>query len=129
MQVQSRHRVPCRFTERVTVPITGEILVTSLFRIAQEAVNNAVKHAAATRITVTLTADDEQIALSIEDDGTGFQPALAPGPGLGLHLMNYRARMLGAALHIEPRPGGGTVVNCTVRRGSLTEAPSYVEAG
>ena len=129
MQVQSRHRVPCRFVERVTAPIAGETLVTSLFRIAQGAVNNALKHAAATQITVTLVADAEQILLSIEDDGTGFQPASEQKRGLGLHLMNYRTRMLGAALHIGPRPDGGTVVSCTVRRESLPKELSHVEAG
>ena len=129
MQVQSRHRVPCRFSERVAVPITGETLVTNLFRIAQEAINNAVKHAAATQIAVTLVADVEQIIISIEDDGTGFQPASPERRGLGLHMMNYRARMLGAALHVEPRPGGGTVVRCTVRRESPMEEPSHVQTG
>jgi signal transduction histidine kinase len=112
----------------VAVPITGEALVTNLFRIAQEAINNAVKHATANQIEVTLVADGEQITLRIEDDGTGFQPAAEPRRGLGLHLMNYRARMLGAALHIEPRLGGGTVVSCAVRRETLTEEPTHVKA-
>jgi signal transduction histidine kinase len=128
IQVQTRNRVRCRFAERVAVPITGEALVTNLFRIAQEAINNAVKHATARQIEVTLVADGEQITLRIEDDGTGFQPAAEPRRGLGLHLMNYRARMLGAALHIEPRLGGGTVVSCAVRRETLTEEPTHVKA-
>ena len=128
MQVQSRHRLSCQFVERVSVPIVGEMVVTNLFRIAQEAVNNAIKHAQASQIAVTLSADREQIMLTIEDDGTGFQPGSEQSRGMGLHLMNYRARMLGAALHIEPRPGGGTVVSCSVRRESLAEQDTHVTA-
>ncbi len=129
LQVQARHRVSCQFVEQVAIPIVGEMMVTNLFRIAQEAVNNAVKHARAAQITVTLSADQQQVLLRIEDDGAGFQPGAEPSRGMGLHLMNHRARILGAALHIGPRPGGGTVLSCLVRRESLTEQNAHVAAG
>ena len=127
IQVRARHRVACQFVERVSVPIVGETIVTNLFRIAQEAVNNAIKHAQPGHIVVTLAADREQIRLTIEDDGTGFHPNSPEHRGMGLHLMNYRARMVGAALHIEPGSSGGTLVRCLVRREHLMEPPSYVE--
>ena len=127
MQVQSRHRIPCQFVERVSVPIIGETVVTNMFRIAQEAVNNAIKHAQAGHIAVTLSADGEQIWLTIEDDGRGVRLDSQETRGMGLHLMNYRARMMGAALRIEPRPAGGTVVSCSVRRENLTEQGRHVE--
>jgi signal transduction histidine kinase len=127
MQMRSRHRVSCQFLERVSLPIVEQTVVTNLFRIAQEAVNNAVKHAEASKITVTLLADREEIVLTIEDDGAGFKPGSGPSRGMGLHLMNYRARMIGAALHIEPRSGGGTVVNCSVRRENLAQQATHVE--
>ena len=129
MQVESRHRVSCQFVERVTVPVSGELLVTNLFRIAQEAVNNAIKHAEAGLIAVTLAADGEQIWLGVEDNGKGFQPGAQESRGMGLHLMNYRARMMGAALRIEPRPSGGTVVSCSVRRENLAEPGAQDHAG
>jgi signal transduction histidine kinase len=129
MQVRSRHRLACQLVDRVLVPIVGEIVVTNLFRIAQEAVNNSLKHAEAASIVVTLTSDKEQILLTIEDDGKGIPLNLEQGRGLGLHLMNYRARMLGAALLIHPRAGGGTVVACVIRRDSITSQESHVEAG
>jgi signal transduction histidine kinase len=116
MQAESRHRIACRFVEKVSVPIVDQTLVTVLFRIAQEAVTNALKHAQPKHITLTLSADAEQIGLAIEDDGAGFPPDPQPSRGMGLHLMNYRARMMGAALDIGPRPGGGTIVTCSVRR-------------
>ncbi len=127
MQVRARHRMPCHFVEHVSVPIEGEMVVTNLFRIAQEAVTNAIKHARASRIAVTLSADPEEIRLTIEDDGTGFQPDSQPTHGMGLHLMNYRARMMGAALRIERRSAGGTTVSCSLRREILSEQGPYVE--
>jgi signal transduction histidine kinase len=127
MQVQARHDIQCQFVERVAAPIVEEALVTNLFRIAQEAVNNVIKHAQANHIVVTLSADREQIGLAIEDDGTGFQSDSNEARGLGTHLMNYRARMMGAALRIEPRPTGGTLVSCLVRRENLTEQDCYVQ--
>jgi signal transduction histidine kinase len=127
MQVRARHRIPCQFVDQVAVPVVGETVVTNLFRIAQEAVNNAVKHAQAGRIAVTLSADAAQICLTVEDDGRGFQKASNETHGMGLHLMNYRARMTGAALHIEPRPTGGTMVSCSIRRENLTEQMTHVE--
>jgi two-component system sensor kinase FixL len=126
MQVQARHQIQCQFVERVPAPIIEGAFVTNLFRIAQEAVNNAIKHAQASHIVVTLSADREQIGLAIEDDGTGIQPDSSVARGMGTHLMNYRARIMGAALRIEPRPAGGTLVSCLVHRENLTEQNSYV---
>ncbi len=121
VQVRSRQRITCEFVERVSVPIVEELVATSLFRIAQEAVNNAIKHAHAGHIAVALSADQQQIWLSIEDDGTGFKPDPAATRGMGLHIMSYRARMMGAALHIGPRADGGTRVTCAVRRLNVTQ--------
>jgi signal transduction histidine kinase len=113
--VRSRHRIACQFVDKASVPALEEGVGTNLFRIAQEAVNNAIKHAQASHITVTLSAHPEQIALEIEDDGKGVQPGAEPARGMGLHIMNYRARMVGAALTVGHRPGGGTKVSCQVR--------------
>ena len=129
MQVRSRHPVACRFIDRVSVPIAGTMVVTNLFRIAQEAVNNSLKHAAAQTILVTLSSDREQIVLSIEDDGKGIPTCREANRGLGFHLMNYRARMLGASLRIQPRSSHGTIVTCAVRHDSLNNQDRHVEAG
>jgi signal transduction histidine kinase len=126
-QVRSRHRIACQFVEKAAVPDLEETVATNLFRIAQEAVNNAIKHGHAKQITLTLSANPQQIQLAIEDDGAGLQPNRPPGRGMGLHIMNYRARMVGAAFNIEPRAGGGTTVTCSVRRSNLTEQGSHAE--
>jgi PAS domain S-box-containing protein len=121
-QTRSRHRIACQFVEKnASIPALEETVGANLFRIAQEAVNNAIKHGQASQITVTLSADPQRIWLDVEDDGIGFRPQPEPARGLGLHIMNYRARMVGAALNIGPRSGGGTMVTCSIRRANLAE--------
>ena len=111
-----QHGIECRFSEKGTVPSLEETVVTNLFRIAQEAVTNSVKHGHARHIVVTLSADLEQIRLEVADDGEGVPPASGDGRGMGMHLMNYRARSVGAALNVGARPEGGTLLACAVPR-------------
>ena len=89
------------------------ILATHLYRIAQEAINNAIKHGKAKQITVTLSVYKDYGCLSVQDNGSGFQVHNEEKPGLGLRSMRYRARMIKARLKIDDAPGGGTVVICT----------------
>ncbi len=85
-----------------------------LQRIAQEALANAVRHAGATRIDVSLTCRNGVTRLEVRDNGAGRPPELAPaGPGgLGLRIMRHRASAIGAEFSIDDAPGGGTVVRC-----------------
>ena len=85
-----------------------------LYHIAQEAVNNAVKHGKASNILIRLHHAGAHVTLAIEDDGIGI-PQPAPSTGMGLHIMSHRARMIGGALSIERRPNGGTLVTCAVQ--------------
>ncbi len=82
-----------------------------LYRIAQEAANNAVRHARARRIDICLRYTARALTLRVTDDGTGMAES-APS-GLGLSIMRYRARRLGARLSISNRPHGGVVVTCS----------------
>ncbi|HXP62499.1 MAG TPA: PAS domain-containing protein [Dongiaceae bacterium] len=86
---------------------------THLYRIAQEAVNNALKHSGARHIRVHLTRVESGIVLEVKDDGKGLEPAPARHSGMGLHIMDYRARLLGGSLKLESGPQG-TVVTCRV---------------
>jgi signal transduction histidine kinase len=83
----------------------------AIYRIAHEALNNAVKHAGASRSSVTLCCGPEQIELSIEDDGCGFDPREVPAGKLGLGIMRERAEASGATLQVRSRAGDGTRVN------------------
>jgi len=104
-----------------------------LYRIAQEAVNNAIRHGRARNITISLGTQNGQAELAVRDDGEGF-PKLASKPkGMGLRVMNYRASMIGAAVSIGPGPGGGTVVRCVMPnrppspKGRRQKAPAPAE--
>ena len=81
----------------------------ALFRIVQEAVNNAIRHAKASSIEVVIERDGEDISLEIRDNGRGFDPAREAGKGVGLQSMNDRADAVGGELTIESRPGDTSV--------------------
>ncbi len=85
-----------------------------LYRIAQEAIANAVRHSNAVRIEVGLEQAPGATRLSIDDDGRGLPEDATGRDGLGLKTMRWRARMIGGDLAIGPRPGGGTRLECRV---------------
>jgi two-component system CheB/CheR fusion protein len=92
---------------------------THLYRIAQEALNNAIKHGRATVIVINLRSDANGLELAVEDNGRGIPSnALNQGSGMGLHIMRYRARSIGGTLQFGPGPHGGTLVSCCVPRPS-----------
>ena len=82
----------------------------SIYRIAQEALNNVVKHARARSANVLLELRGENLALVVEDDGVGFQPAAKGETMIGLTGMRERALAVGGTVELEPTPGGGTTV-------------------
>ena len=74
--------------------------------------NNAIKHGHAGQIVIRLAADQHQGVLTIQDDGYGIGSIVPGNKGMGLHLMNYRARMVGGSLEVQRVPTGGTLVTC-----------------
>jgi len=93
----------------------------ALFRIAQEAVNNAVKHARARRVRIQLSGEGGTLRLTVVDDGCGFDPATdIRAGGLGLTSMRERAAALGGTVRIETKPGAGTRVEVTVPAAEVT---------
>jgi len=87
-----------------------------LYRVAQEALNNVLKHAHASRVTVRLDAVDGRASLEVADDGVGFEPALRGVGGYGLSGMRERVERLGGTLAVESAPGAGTRVRAEVPR-------------
>ena len=87
---------------------------SGLYRIAQQALANAVRHARAETIVVRLTRDLDGVRLRIEDDGIGFDPAAVPSDRFGLVGMRERARLLGGTLVVESAPDAGTVIDVLV---------------
>ncbi len=119
-------RVSCRFWCDKPVLVRDNKTAVQLYRIAQEAMGNAIKHSHADRIELSLAAADGQIILRIRDNGVGI-PDHSPGRGTGLGLltMTHRAKMLGGRVTVGPDELGGTEVLCTVPQ---TEAASKSSA-
>ena len=90
-------------------------MAIQMFRIAQEAVHNAVKHARAKKITIRLSKEDDNLVLSVHDDGIGLPPQPVTTDGMGLRIMQYRANLIGGELLIQNGPEGGAVVTCRAR--------------
>jgi signal transduction histidine kinase len=83
-----------------------------LFRIAQEAIRNAVRHGAAKQIDVSLRKESHFLTLIVKDNGRGLPSPSERGKGLGLQIMAHRAQMIGATFAVERLSGGGTIVQC-----------------
>jgi PAS domain S-box-containing protein len=94
-----------------------------LYRIAQEAVTNAAQHGSAGLVQITLRFDDERGLLRIEDNGSGFNPAMHQSKGLGLRIMHYRAQMMAGSLRIESTHARGAMVSCWFPRGDTHGLP------
>lgn len=95
------------------LPIHGDA-AACLYRIAHEAVINAVQHGQPDAVTIRLEVVDDQLVLTVRDDGVGLPADLEPDDGWGLHLMQYRAELIGARLRVEPAETGGTRVRCAL---------------
>lgn len=108
-------RVPCRF-RGVEEPRLSDAEKLSLYRIAQEAVHNAVRHSRASQIEITLRRSGTVLELCVEDDGVGLSREVKSGghKGMGMDIMGYRARSIGAVLMVEHKPRGGVRVICSL---------------
>ena len=111
--ISRQFKIDCQFECPHPVLLRDTTVCLHLYRIAQEAVTNAIKHGKARRVTISLAADAETIYLEITDDGAGL-PAHPNSGGLGLQIMAHRAGMIGGDFKIEPLPGQGARVTCTL---------------
>jgi signal transduction histidine kinase len=112
-------KVLCVFEREAPVLIHDDAVATHLYRIAQEAIRNAIQHGKAKRVGINLSEREGVVKLAIEDDGIGLPETSAESKGLGIRIMAYRAAMIGGSFTIEPAPTGGTIVTCSFRRTSV----------
>jgi signal transduction histidine kinase len=105
--------IECVFECQRPVEILNSFCATNLYRIAQEAISNALKHSDARNITVTLEVDGGSVHLSICDDGVGIGER-TESKGMGLRIMKYRAKLMGAQFACGPADRGGTLVTCVL---------------
>jgi signal transduction histidine kinase len=107
-------RVECRFDCPSPVLLEDSIAAAHLFRIAQEAVNNTLKHAQAREVVIRLSQANHALRLEVCDDGRGLAKTKKPRQGMGLQVMKHRAAVIGAELEIQSTPGQGLRVTCTL---------------
>jgi signal transduction histidine kinase len=110
--VSERFNVSCEFECREPVLLHDAARSTHLYRIAQEAITNAIKHGKAKFINISLEKTEEALTLTITDDGVGLPENALKGEGMGLRIMAYRAGMIDATFKIERLSESGTRVTC-----------------
>ncbi|MHC4622440.1 MAG: PAS domain-containing sensor histidine kinase [Planctomycetota bacterium] len=106
-------KISCHLNCRNAVEIHNPPAAKHLYRIAQQAVTNAVKHGRAKNIRIELASAADSSVLRVKSDGRNFPKTVARKKGLGLKIMKYRAEMIGGSLDVGRGPKGGTVVTCT----------------
>jgi signal transduction histidine kinase len=106
--------ISCTIFSDSTLHMSNEVATTHLYRIAREAITNAVKHGGADTIDILLARENKKIILSITDNGSGIPDKSERKGGMGLRIMNYRARIIGAIIDIFRRDEAGTVVSCII---------------
>ncbi len=111
---QASLRLPCEMRTTGHPRVNDNEVATNLYRIANEALANAVKHSRATRVVIRLRQSADHLTLAIEDDGVGLPAIPPPADGMGLRIMRYRANSIGARLEIANRVPRGLGVTCRV---------------
>jgi signal transduction histidine kinase len=109
-----RYHIKCEFSGASQTLALDSSTATHLYRIAQEALTNAIKHGHVRQVNVGLSCLDGDLTLNISDDGTGLPESMPEGRGLGLRIMASRAGMIGANFSAKNRNEGGTIVMCQV---------------
>lgn len=117
-------RIHCEFECSPPVPVHDHVAATHLYRVAQEAVSNAVRHGKAKRVIISLERVDERIVLRIVDDGVGLPEDLSHAKGMGLRIMQYRAAIIRGRLSVSREPAGGTAVVCSIPNESQMKSTS-----
>lgn len=113
-QIESIFKVRCVFHCPRPVLLSDNNTATHLYRIAQEAISNAVRHGHARFVKVTLATVSENLQLTIRDNGTGLKTNKLRERGLGMRIMEYRAQMIGGTLKVRRNAKGGTLVECQI---------------
>ncbi len=105
-------KIKCDFICKEPAVTLENAVAAHLYYIAQEAVINAVKHGKATHITMSLKQADGHFVLTIQDNGTGFKSPNGSSKGMGIRIMQYRAKTIGATLDLKSSTGNGTRITC-----------------
>jgi signal transduction histidine kinase len=110
--ITERFGIDCVFEGEQSLRIPDSVIATQLYRIAQEAVTNSIRHAGAQQIVIRLAMNRSELSLAISDDGIGFPDRLPRSKGLGLQLMRHGASLAGASFDVRRNGQHGTIVTC-----------------
>jgi PAS domain S-box-containing protein len=106
--------ITCRFASDYSAPLSNSAVGTHLYRIAQEAVSNAIKHGKASEIVIRFEPFGDKAVLTVTDNGSGMPSIRPKHRGMGLNIMQYRASMIGGVLKVRNHTGGGVSVVCSL---------------
>lgn len=118
-ETEASHGVVCHLECGTPATIADNFTATRLYRIAKEAVHNAVKHGQASEILISLDNADA-ITLRVRDDGVGISPAFAKNRGSGMQIMRHRCEVVGGRFEVYSGDGDGTTVTCTIETGGAS---------
>jgi PAS domain S-box-containing protein len=106
------YNIKCDFSSSGTLPTMHNGVAMHLHFIAQEAIMNAAKHSQASLISVRLLKENEDLVMTVKDNGVGFQASQQDRTGMGIGIMRYRAKVIGAVLELQSEPAQGTQITC-----------------
>jgi signal transduction histidine kinase len=110
--VKKMFQISCHFSSSGPLPMLQPNATVQLYKIAQEAASNAIKHGLAKNVWISIIAHEDQLVLTIRNDGVPFPVTTGPSDRMGLRIMNSRASMIGASLDIRANGENGTLVSC-----------------
>jgi signal transduction histidine kinase len=114
VHAESLFGIKCLLSMEGEIPTVPEAVVSQLYKIAQEAVTNAIKHGKAKEVQISMTQLDGNLVMRVRNDGEPFPETISMSNRMGLRIMNYRANTLGAKLEIKGEDKRGTVVTCSM---------------
>ncbi|HYG24667.1 MAG TPA: response regulator [Verrucomicrobiae bacterium] len=120
--VEKMFNIPCSLVIKGEIPPLSANTTMQFYKIAQEAISNAVKHGKATRVWISAAQVPDQLVLTIKNDGLPFSLPEGKKNRMGLRIMNYRANTVGATFNIEPNAKNGTICTCTLPRPAASPA-------
>jgi signal transduction histidine kinase len=112
--VEKMFGIPCECTIKGEIPALPENTSAQFYKIAQEAISNAIKHGKATCVWLSISGNSQKLVVTIKNDGIPFSPPANPKARMGLRTMNYRANTIGATFEIKPNQKNGTIVTCVL---------------
>jgi len=114
VSVEKLFGIRCNFSSKGPLPRLPHNTTVQLYKIAQEAVSNAIKHGKASEVVIALSAEENRLAMTVKNDGAPFSPPTANSTRMGLRIMRYRANTIGAELEIKALGKSGTLATCSL---------------